>query len=35
VLLESAGRRNEAREIFREIQDETPGYRDVETRLRT
>jgi len=35
VLLESAGRRNEAREIFREIQEKTPGYRDVETRLRT
>ena len=35
VLLESAGRRNEAREILREIQEKTPGYRDVETRLRT
>ena len=35
VLLESAGRRDEAREIFREIQEKNPGYRDVETRLRT
>jgi tetratricopeptide (TPR) repeat protein len=35
VLLENAGRRDEAREIFREIQEKTPGYRDVETRLRT
>jgi tetratricopeptide (TPR) repeat protein len=35
VLLENAGRRDESREIFREIQEKTPGYRDVETRLRT
>ncbi|MBP2683774.1 MAG: hypothetical protein H6Q79_1813 [Deltaproteobacteria bacterium] len=35
VLLESAGRRDEAREIFRAIQEKNPGYRDVETRLRT
>ena len=35
VLLENAGRRDEAREIFRDIQEKTPGYRDVETRLRT
>jgi len=35
VLLESAGRRDEAREIFREIREKNPGYRDVETRLRT
>lgn len=33
VLLETAGRRDEAQEIFREIQEKTPGYRDVETRL--
>jgi tetratricopeptide (TPR) repeat protein len=33
VLLEQAGRRDEAREIFREIQEKTPGYRDVEARL--
>jgi tetratricopeptide (TPR) repeat protein len=35
VLLENAGRRDEAKEIFRDIQEKTPGYRDVETRLRT
>jgi tetratricopeptide (TPR) repeat protein len=35
VLLENAGRRDEAQEVFREIQEQTPGYRDVETRLRT
>ena len=35
VLLENAGRRDEAREIFRDIQEKTPGYRDVESRLRT
>jgi tetratricopeptide (TPR) repeat protein len=35
VLLENAGRRDEARETFREIQEEAPGYRDVEARLRT
>lgn len=35
VLLENAGRPEEAREIFRDIQEKTPGYRDVETRLRT
>ncbi|HEX8042830.1 tetratricopeptide repeat protein [Candidatus Deferrimicrobium sp.] len=34
VLLENAGRRDEAREILREIQDKAPGYRDVEARLR-
>lgn len=33
VLLENAGRQDEAREIFREIQEKTPGYRDVVTRL--
>lgn len=35
VLLEHAGRPDEAQEIFRDIQEKTPGYRDVETRLRT
>ena len=34
VLLESAGRRDEARVILREIQEKAPGYRDVEARLR-
>lgn len=34
VLLENAGRRDEAREILREIQEKAPGYRDVEARLR-
>ncbi|MBP2680113.1 MAG: Tetratricopeptide 2 repeat protein, partial [Deltaproteobacteria bacterium] len=34
VLLENMGRGGEAREIFREIQEKAPGYRDVETRLR-
>jgi tetratricopeptide (TPR) repeat protein len=33
VLLSNAGRRDEAREIFRDIQEKTPGYRDVEARL--
>ena len=33
VLLENAGRRDEAREIFRDIQEKSPGYRDVEARL--
>jgi tetratricopeptide (TPR) repeat protein len=33
VLLEQAGRQDEAREIFREIREEAPGYRDVEARL--
>lgn len=33
VLLSNAGRQDEAREIFREIQEKTPGYRDVVTRL--
>jgi len=33
VLLENAGRRDEAQEIFRDIQEKTPGYRDVEARL--
>jgi tetratricopeptide (TPR) repeat protein len=35
VLLENAGRRDEAQVIFREIQEQAPGYRDVEARLRT
>jgi tetratricopeptide (TPR) repeat protein len=35
VLLDHAGRPDEAQEIFRDIQEKTPGYRDVETRLRT
>jgi len=35
VLLEHAGRGDEARETFREIQGKTPGYRDVEARLRS
>jgi len=35
VLLENAGRRDEAREILRDIQEKTPGYRDVEIRLRS
>jgi tetratricopeptide (TPR) repeat protein len=35
VLLQNAGRRDEAREIFRDIQEKTPGYRDVGIRLRT
>jgi tetratricopeptide (TPR) repeat protein len=35
VLLEQAGRPDEAQEIFREIQEMTPGYRDVEARLRS
>ncbi|MGB7631421.1 MAG: tetratricopeptide repeat protein, partial [Candidatus Deferrimicrobium sp.] len=35
VLLENAGRRDEAREIFRDIQEKTPGYRDVEARLQS
>jgi len=34
VLLENAGRRDEAQEIFRGIQEKSPGYRDVEARLR-
>ncbi|MDP2658900.1 MAG: tetratricopeptide repeat protein, partial [Candidatus Deferrimicrobium sp.] len=33
VLLEKAGRRDEAQEIFRDIQEKTPGYRDVKARL--
>ncbi|MHB1013514.1 MAG: tetratricopeptide repeat protein [Desulfobacteria bacterium] len=33
VLLENAGRRDEAREIFREIEEKSPGYRDVAARL--
>lgn len=33
VLLSKAGRRDEAREIFRDIQEKTPRYRDVEARL--
>jgi tetratricopeptide (TPR) repeat protein len=35
VILENAGRRDEAREIFRDIREKSPGYRDVEARLRT
>jgi len=35
VILEGAGRRDEAREILRDIQAKTPGYRDVEARLRS
>jgi tetratricopeptide (TPR) repeat protein len=35
VLLENAGRRDEAQEVFREIQEKSPGYRDVETRLQS
>ena len=35
VLLESAGRREEAREILRDIQAKSPGYRDVQARLRS
>ena len=35
VLLSNAGRQDEAREIFREIQEMTPGYRDVEARLQS
>jgi len=35
VLLENAGRRDEAREIFRDIQENSPGYRDVEARLQS
>ena len=35
VLLSNAGRRDEAREILREIQKMAPGYRDVEARLRS
>ena len=34
VLLENAGRRDEALVILREIQEKAPGYRDVEARLR-
>jgi tetratricopeptide (TPR) repeat protein len=33
VLLSNAGRRDEARDILRDIQEKTPGYRDVEARL--
>jgi tetratricopeptide (TPR) repeat protein len=33
VLLENAGRRDEAREIFRDLQEKSPGYRDVTARL--
>jgi tetratricopeptide (TPR) repeat protein len=35
VLLENAGRRDEAQEILRDIQEKTPGYRDVEARLQS
>jgi tetratricopeptide (TPR) repeat protein len=35
VLLENTGRGGEAREIFRDIQEKTPGYRDVESRLQS
>ena len=34
VILSNAGRRDDARAIFREIQEKAPGYRDVEARLR-
>jgi tetratricopeptide (TPR) repeat protein len=34
VILENAGRRDEAQEIFREIQETSPGYRDVANRIR-
>jgi tetratricopeptide (TPR) repeat protein len=33
VLLEHAGRRDEAQDIFRDIEEESPGYRDVAARL--
>lgn len=33
VLLAGAGRRDEARKIFRELYAESPGYRDVKDRL--
>lgn len=33
VLLELAGRRGEAKEILRHIEEKTPGYRDVKARL--
>jgi tetratricopeptide (TPR) repeat protein len=35
VLLWNAGRRDEARKIFGEIQEMTPGYRDVKARLQS
>ena len=35
VLLENTGRGDEAREIFRDLQEKTPGYRDVESRLKS
>ncbi|HEX2719709.1 MAG TPA: tetratricopeptide repeat protein [Candidatus Deferrimicrobium sp.] len=35
VLLQNAGRRDEARKIFQDIQNKSPGYRDVGIRLRT
>jgi len=35
VILEGAGRRDEARAILGDIQAKTPGYRDVEARLRS
>ena len=35
VLLEIAGRRDEARDIFRDIGEQSPGYRDVEARLKS
>jgi len=35
VLLENAGRRDEARDIFRDIREKSPGYRDVEARLKS
>jgi tetratricopeptide (TPR) repeat protein len=34
VLLENAGRKDEAMTIFRSIQEKAPGYRDVAARLR-
>jgi tetratricopeptide (TPR) repeat protein len=35
VLLENAGRRDEARDIFRDLREKSPGYRDVEARLKS
>ena len=35
ILLESCGRKDEAKAIFRGIQENAPAYRDVEARLRS
>ncbi|MGE5283658.1 MAG: tetratricopeptide repeat protein [Actinomycetota bacterium] len=35
VLLENAGRRDEAREIFRDLREKFPGFRDIEARLKS